>query len=310
MKRCTEETLRLMEQVVLPHQSFLAEMAERMARQTAPFEAAMAKHRAWETTLEQEMKAVQLPWVSKDYAALSFEGFAVVSRLNKVIRYGEPFGDPTREIIDDDLGYPIIIDDDAEPDDRDEAHIEAGMNPSMLAISPEGVGDVLIQTGFVLRAEYAPLPATADGSTPGHVFHPGHGALITCVEQNLRVVIQSKMMDNYGADWMRKRVHKNITDGWEQRRDEAIAHGEAEFDLIQYSNFMELKDIVIAKPHWREIFEEIFKKKEHFATSMERLHPIRLPLAHSRPIGIGQQFHLISEAGLILRALNIDIFST
>ena len=95
---------------------------------------------------------------------------------------------------------------------------------------------------------------------------------------------------------------------WVARRSDAIARGESPLGLIQYSNFMELKDIVIQRQHWREVFGAVFKKKEHFATGMDRLHPIRLPLAHSRPIGIAQQYHLISEAGHILRALGVDIF--
>ena len=307
-KRMDSYTLAI-DKAILPQHTALAEMAERMAAVTAPYHDTLNTYLNWQTKLEQQMRAVQLPWLSSNHPALSIEGFAVVSRLNTVVRQGAPYGDAERDILDEDLGEAIIVEDDAEPDDRDEAHLDAGMNPSLLAISPAGVGDVLIQTGFVLRADYAPIPQSLDGSSSGHVFHPGHGALITAVEQNLRSLIQTKMTEEYGSDWIKKRLHPNVIDGWRQRQVEAVDDGESLLDLIQYSNFMELKDIIIGKQHWSQIFGAIFKKKDHFSTSLERLHPIRRPLAHSRPIGIGQQFHLISEAGLVLRALNIDIFS-
>ena len=193
--------------------------------------------------------------------------------------------------------------DDAGPDERDAAHIEADMNAAMLTISPAAVGEVLIETGFAFKAEFAPLPPTTDGSDPGHVFHPGHNMMITAVEQNLRAAIDARMQEQYGATWMETRIDPSLLKEWIDRRDDAVARGESPLPLIQYANFMELKDIVMGRQHWREVFRVIFRNKEHFQTSMEGLHPIRLPLAHSRPIGMAQQYHLISEASYILRAL-------
>lgn len=299
------ETLRI---AILPELSSLAAMAEQMAAQISPFQMALKTQSAWRERLEAQMASVTTPWLDVNFASLSFEGFAVVSRLNQAVRYEAPYNDAAREQIDCDLGDPIQIDDDAGPSERDEAHIQAGMNASMLAISPAAMGDVLIQTGFVVRAEFAPIPATIDGSNPGHVFHPGHNFLIITVEQNLRAAISEKMRVQYGETWIGSRVAPELVESWELRREAAVAQGERPLELIQYSNFMELKDIVIRKQHWREVFEPIFKKKHHFETSMERLHPIRLPLAHSRPIGTAQQIHLISEAACVLKALGVDIF--
>ncbi|WP_166415954.1 hypothetical protein [Cochlodiniinecator piscidefendens] len=299
---------RLFDQAVLPDHSHLAEIAQKMADRITSFEVVLANEQSWAARLAVQMDSVRHPWVFPEHAALSFEGFAVVSRLNDVVRYAEPFGEFTREIINDDLGAPIDVNDGAEADERDAAHVDAGINPGILAIPETAMGDVLIQTGFVFRAEYTPVPPTTDGSNHGHIYHPGHAALITAVEQNLRNLIVAKMVEFYGINWMHSRMSGAIVAGWQERHDEAVAAGEASLDLIQYSNFMELKDIIIGRQHWKEIFSTTFSKKEHFATSMERLHPIRLPLAHSRPIGVGQQIHLISESGLLLRALGIDIF--
>jgi len=289
-------------------QNSLSRMAETIARQVDPFKEAIERHQLWADRLEAQMRAVTTPWVRPDIAALSIEGFAVVSRLNTVVRYKAPFDEQASEVIDDDLGDPIIIDDDAEPEARDAAHIEAGMHPGMLAFAPPAVGEILIQTGFILKAEYAPLPATTDGSDPGLLFHPGHNALMTSVEQNLRKLIAVKMSGQYGEGWVDKRIDPKLVADWKQRREEAIAKGEAPLELLQYSYLMDLKDIIIRRDHWRDVFKAVFESKEHFSVSMERLHPIRLPLSHGRPIGTGQQFHLVSEASRILGAMGIDVF--
>ena len=231
------------------------------------------------------MAAVRMPWLDARLPSLSFEGFAVVSRLGQAVRYAEPFDEAAREQMDKDLGDAIEVEDDAGPNERDAAHLRADMNAAMLTISPAAVGEVLMVTGFTFRSKYAPLPLTTDGSDPGHVFHPGHNMIITAVEQNLRATIDARMQEQYSATWMDTRLDSSLVNEWVARRSDAIARGESPLGLIQYSNFMELKDIVIQRQHWREVFGAVFKKKEHFATGMDRLHPIRLPLAHSRPIG-------------------------
>ena len=301
---------RQLDGALLPDRHGLPAMAERMGKQVELFRTAAMVETAWSRLLEKQMAAVQMPWLDPHLPALSFEGFAVVSRLGQAVCYAEPFDEAARDQIDEDLGDPIDVEDDAGPDERDAAHIEADMNAAMLTIAPGAVGDVLIESGFVFRSKFAPLPPTMDGSDPGHVFHPGHYMLFTTVEQQLRATIEARMQAQYGAAWMEKQIAPNLLQEWIERREIAVDRGESSLALIQYSYFMELKDIVMQRQHWREVFEAIFRNKKYFQTSMERLHPIRVPLAHSRPIGIGQQYHLISEAGHILRALGFDIFKT
>lgn len=308
LRRPTGEIQRLAVRALQPDQSGLAKIAESMAKQVALFKTASMVETSWSRLLRQQMAAVRTPWLDPHLTSLSFEGFAVISRLSQAVRYAEPLDEIAREQIDEDLGDPIEVEEEAGPDKRDAAHIEAGMNATMLTISPAAIGDVLIQTGLVFKPSYAPLPVTTDGSDPGNMFHPGHHMIITTVEQKLRATIESRMRKKYGERWIETRINPQLLQEWTTRRDAAVSKGESPLDLIQYAYFMELSDLIVRRDHWREIFRPIFGKKEHFLTSMERLHPIRHPLAHSRPIGIGQQFHLISEAAYILRALGIDIF--
>ncbi len=305
--RHATDVSKALEHVRLPAQEAFA-LAELMSSRVKAFDTIAASQINWTNSLASQIKNINRPWLHPEFSNLSVEGFAVISRMNKVVRSESPFSDRAREIIDKDLGPPIIIDSDADADERDEAHIEAGMNPSIVAINPPAFHDILIETGFHFKAEFMPLPNTEDDSDPGHLFHPGHNMLISSVEQNLRKLISSLLLSHYGSNWLEKSVSATLIKDWQERKDKAIADGEPPFELLQYSNFMELKDIVVSKKNWREVFVIIFKRKEHFIVAMERLHPIRLPLAHSRPIGRAQQFHLINEAAIILKAIGIDIF--
>ena len=143
---------RLMDRALLPDRDGLAAIAERMAKQVELFRNAGIVETAWSQLLERQMAAVQTPWLDPHLTSLSFEGFAVVSRLGQAVRYAEPFDEAAREQIDEDIGGPIQVEDDDGPDERDAAHLEADMNPSILAISPVAIGDVLIETGFVFKA--------------------------------------------------------------------------------------------------------------------------------------------------------------
>ena len=301
------EVSKALEHVRMPAQEAFA-LAELMSSRVKAFDTLAASQINWTNSLAAQIKNINRPWLHPEFSNLSVEGFAVISRMNTIVGSKNPYSDQAREIIDEDLGEPITIPEDSDVDERDEAHIEAGINPSILAINPPAFNDVLIETGFFFKAQFTPLPTTDDDKDPGNIFHPGHNAMITAVEQNLRQFISIHMSKKYGTNWIENRISATLFKNWKDRKTIAIDAGETALDLIQYSNFNELKDIIIGKQHWREVFSHIFQRKEHFATSMDRLHPIRLALAHSRPIGKGQQFTLISEASIILRTIGIDVF--
>jgi len=304
--RHAADVSKALEHVRLPAQEAFA-LAELMSSRVKAFDTIAASQINWTTSLAAQIKNINRPWLHPEFSNLSVEGFAVISRLNTVVRSKNPFNDHAREIINEDLGSPIVIDEDADVDERDEAHIEAGMNPSIAAINPPAFNDVLIETGFYFKAEFMPLPSTEGDSDPSGIFHPGNYAIIVSIEQNLRQFISTNMTEKYGSNWVQNRIASKLIAQWSDRKTAAIEAGQVPYDLIQYSNFNELKDIIVGRRNWQEVFSPIFKDKHHFATSMERLHPIRLALAHSRPIGKLEQVILMSEASIILRTLGIEI---
>ena len=275
----------------------------------------------WKETLNTQMIASNRAWFRSESPALSCEGFATVARLNQIVRKAPPFSGEGREILNDDLGSPVEFDEEVSSDQENEAHIEAGMNASILTFTPESVGDVLADTGFTLPSDYSNVP-TADGR---HLLphDPLHNYLITKVEDSLRVLVLDRMSVQYGANWMRALDQKKVKN-WRDRKEDAIAKGEVEFHELYYSDFMDLKEIITRKNHWREVFSRIFMDstspprsierstpmpREHFQVAMDRLHPIRKSISHSRQISLGQKYQLIAESAMILKAIGIDLFS-
>lgn len=262
----------------------------------------------WVDQLQQQMASVSQVWLNAKFPEFSIEGFAVLSRLGNAVTTSAPFDEGARELIDEDLGHPIDVALDATPLERDEAHLEAGLNPSILALEPSSTNAVLIETGFKFRAEFTPFTYDDIEEDPGLVFDPSHHAMITFVEHELRIFIDRQMRDQYGNNWIRTQLSREQATELDRKREQAISQGEEPLPLICYSNFMDLKDIVINRRHWREVFQSVFRHKAHFETSMERLYPIRNPLAHSRPIGRAQQLLLYAESTHITKAIGKNLF--
>ena len=133
----------------------------------------------------------------------------------------------------------------------------------------------MIQTGFIVRPNFAPIPFTTDGSKSGHSYNPGHGMLITAVEQNLRSTIKSKMMSTYGASWIQLRISSNLKKEWQDKMELATVHSKSPLSLLNYSIFMDLKDIIVNRQHWSEAFKNVFHNKAQFISAMKRLRSVR-----------------------------------
>ncbi|WP_439620257.1 hypothetical protein [Hyphomonas sp.] len=85
-----------MTQYVLPDFSSLAGVALKLAEQVAPFEEMLRAQSVWAAKLEAQMIGMKVPWVDAEIASVSFEGFAVLSRLNHALRDRPPYDDAAR----------------------------------------------------------------------------------------------------------------------------------------------------------------------------------------------------------------------
>ena len=292
------------EVLLLQNQSAMTTIAKLTADLIKPIESQLIQQAAWEYKLTEQMMAVQAAWVVPECPELSFEGFARISRIADIGRNRSGYTDEAREVVDEDLGRPVEIEPNDTPDEQDTRLIDSGFNPSMLAFEDGTSNQVFLQVGFKLRSKFGTLPKVQSGPDPQLDFNPTNMGIITAVENQLRQLMSRK----FGTNWLKKRIPQDVVDKWSGRQAEAIDKGEAKLDLIFYSDLMELKDIIIAGPNWTPCFASTFKNKDHFSTSMGRIHPIRRPLAHSRPIGTAQTIHLYSEAQFLMTMMGVSLF--
>lgn len=137
-------------------------------------------------------------------------------------------------------------------------------------------------------------------------FDPVFWNILTQVEQYLRSTIEKCLTELSGSRWIKQRVPCDMRRRWEQRQEEERSAGRPIYNLIQYADFMDLVSIIIRSDNWKDVFKSIFKNKNEIQISLERLHPIRKSIAHSRPLTKFDILTLANEASRIFRALGLS----
>jgi hypothetical protein len=131
-------------------------------------------------------------------------------------------------------------------------------------------------------------------------YDPNDQALIFEVEQALRRYVDKVMTQHYGDDWIRIVSPRCRLEVWEWRQRKARRQGERDFPLIAFSDFPDLKEIVIRAPYWSRHFSKRFGDRRQFSLAMDCIYAVRKALAHSRPITSEQRHVLTCASGYIL----------
>ncbi|MCX7361284.1 MAG: Swt1 family HEPN domain-containing protein [Alphaproteobacteria bacterium] len=189
------------------------------------------------------------------------------------------------------------------PEQRDDAAILLGMRREFAVLSPSTLGSVVASVGFKFRVSATPLPQAIESEDSTAVYDPVHWSVLREVEQGLRRLIEEKLTELSGPDWVTRIVAGDVRKRWENGQQLDREANRQVLSAIHYSNFMELADLIVQKKNWLEAFAPIFKNRDDIVTSLRRLHPVRLALAHNRPLGVADQLLLWSEATRVLRAL-------
>lgn len=261
----------------------------------------------WGDYLDLHMRAIDQAWVLPDYMDRSALAFGQLARFGDVVRIDEPYIADTQTQVAEELGEIIEGEYEEQPEAREARYDDAGRNPALVAFPEEAYGSVVIAAGFelVLPTANVPLPVE-NGETVGSMMFDGrYNALLSQIEQHLRQFIEASLAAIAGSDWMRSRVHPILVEQWVLRQDADRKKGEPVFALIQYADFMDLVSIMTAKANWRDAFGTVFREKEWLQTSMKRLHPIRLRLAHARPLSQTDVLCLMTEGIMLMRAIGV-----
>lgn len=199
----------------------------------------------------------------------------------------------------------------AQPDDnaseRDSTAVYADVNSALIAFPLPAHGEVVLAAGFNLSFTPMAAPQAIESGHSGAEFHPSHWQVLVELEQRLRCIVEETLSEKIGPSWIKKRIPQSMRQRWEERQEKDRTAGRSVYAAIQYSDFMDLADIVGRSDNWKEAFQPIFRNRDDFIASFRRLHPLRKAIAHSRPLDRADVLTLIDETTRIFRALGMYI---
>lgn len=289
---------------ILPGTDALQALSVSAAHAIQPIHSHFAEPERWPSTIAQRMATLTSPWAMKDYLGVSVVGFSRIARLHDLSTGTDPFDLETSEIFGEELGRPVAFATDAEPDDRESAAMDAGLNPEIVAFPTQIYPKVLLSAGFEFSIERIRDVQSDSGDKSG-VFDPQHAILLQQVEHHLRMAVEAKLLRLVGESWYRSRVPGQIWHRWRDRKEEDRQRRGDSYRLIFYADFTDLSQIICRKDNWNDAFHPLFVSKDDIQISMQRLSPIRNAISHSRPLVRTDQIILFSEAFRILTALGV-----
>ncbi|MGH8067571.1 MAG: Swt1 family HEPN domain-containing protein [Candidatus Entotheonellia bacterium] len=124
------------------------------------------------------------------------------------------------------------------------------------------------------------------------------------LETKLRIFIHTIMTERFGHSWYKQRVPGELCKDWQKKRIIALSKKEKEYPLLWYADFTDYIKIIEQNHNWNDVFRPVFQTKIDIQTSFQRLFPIRICIAHQRPITKEDFLLLTVESHRILRAID------
>ena len=225
-------------------------------------------------------------------------------RLHDIAAGAAPFASQKSSIYEEDLGLPVPFDANAEPIERENAMMDAGLNPEVIAFPTSAYSNVLTCAGFKFLIEPTDSVTSDKGDTSG-VIDTQHAFLLGQVELRLRETVETELMNIDGERWYRTRVSRPTRHRWEERKEKDQKQRGDSYPLISYADFTDLSEIICRKDNWKDAFQQFFDLKSDIQVSLQRLSIVRRAIAHYRPLVRGDQLILFSETQRILTALGV-----
>jgi len=279
------------------------ELQRSIAANMEPWRQFLANQRAWQESLSERLALLPTSVVLTD-PARTIEGFARLSRIRDATRDAEPFSRPVTELLQEEFGdVAEAVEKADDPEARDAAAIDAGLNPDLIAFEPSAYPNVLVCAGFTFELPPLPLPLPIEGTAEGASFDSNAWLLLKYLENALRVIIERELQEIAGNKWVKQRVPLALREVWQKRQQEARDENREVYPLIYYADFGDMRILIQQRNNWDDVFGPIFAVKEDVMESLRRLPSIRNSDAHSRPLSRVDMLFLTSEATRLIAAL-------
>jgi hypothetical protein len=256
--------------------------------------------------LQQAMEKMTTPWLDQQEAMRSIAGFAEIQRIGDAVRTMPAFEDSLAECLRESLGdwrdpiswRPEIFSDLTA---RSDFYLGLGFNPALTNFPVPAFEQGLEIAGLdEFESESEPADIEEDGLVRTNAAH----AQLLRVERLLRKFIDRHLTRAFGTDWPKHRLPNGIYDAWHEKKRKAEEAGAEARPLIEYSDFTDYALILCRKDNWRQVFQAFFKREESVRETFQRLHPVRLDVAHARLITQDDELLLRVEVRRLEKAMH------
>ena len=255
--------------------------------------------------LQQAMEKMTTPWLDQQETMRSISSFAEIQRIGEAVRIMPAFDDSLAASLRASLGdwrdpiswRPEVFTDLAV---RGDFYVELGFNPALTRFPLPAFEQGLEIAGLEqVPAESESVDAEEDGLVRTNAAHDQ----LQRVERSLRKFIDLQLTRAFGPDWAKHRLPNGIYDSWQEKKRKAEEAGAEERALIEYSDFTDYAPILCRRDNWREVFRPFFGREESVRETFQRLHPVRLDVAHARLVTQDDELLLRVEVRRLEKAI-------
>lgn len=263
---------------------------------------------------QEAMLAMQAPWLDSLRTVQSIRGFAELQAIGGSLSIASSFGDEFSDSLRIDLGdwrdpittWPQAVFESV--DARRGFYVERGLNTDLTDFPDAAFDEGLSIAGVkgdtpILVVAYGELTSLFIDSEDDKALARTNSAHdhVQRFEFQLRKFINQSLTKAVGPDWPKHRLPNGIYDKWIGKKS-ADKGRKNELPLIAYADFTEYVDVICREDNWKGVFAATFERKESVRESFQRMHPIRIAIAHARPISNDDELFLYVE---VRRLLNV-----
>jgi hypothetical protein len=284
---------------------------------TSALSETLARYAGEAPALQRAMESMCTPWLDAHEVMRSMTGFAEMQGIGQALRSLPAFDVSLSAALRFGLGdwrdqitwRPEIFTDLTA---RADFYVGLGFNPALTDFPLPAFEQSLDIAG--LRRELPPIvegygpPVTSEGDEveeDGLARTNAAHDRLQRMERLLRKFIDEEMTRAFGVDWPKNRLPNGLYDAWQDKKRKAEEAGAEERPLIEYADFTHYAPLICRTGNWREVFMPFFVRPESVRESFQRLHPIRLDVAHARLITQDDVLLLCVEVKRLVKVIRV-----
>ena len=263
--------------------------------------------------LRNALALMTRPWVDTRDAMRSIGSFAEIHSIDRLLGTRNPFEDHVSDIWRERLGdwrepatFPKSTAENSVV--RTNFYVERGVDLKLADFPPAAFIETLDVTGLrdklpmLVKIYGAPVPSSESEEEEESLnrANTAHDWLQR-FENHLRRFIDDLMTAEFGSDWPKHNLPRNLYDDWQEKKAKAERAGASPWPLIAYADFTHYEVVICSRKNWK-VFANFFRRPESVRESLQRLYLPRIATMHARSITHEDALLLYAEIKRLARA--------